>query len=384
MYKHILTILVCLVAANAVEAFDFSALAPTGQRIYFTKLDANQVKVVAPSSNSWGNYDTPAGTLTIPSSVSHDGNTFTVKEIDKMAFQQCYQLTSVTIPGSVSTIGLRAFANDTALTTLTLQEGVQRIDMMAFSGCSSLNNISLPSSITRIAISAFESTAYYLDSDNWNSHYTLTLGQWVIKEGNLYEDTVRIVEGIVGVANSAFLSCGKIPKVVFPSTIKYLGEGTFHECYELDTVQILNPIPPAVSTSTFEGLESVVILVPYGAAATYDTATIWNTMTIVEMPYDSNSHGTTNDSIIPINPWPGHPVIGIEDVADGKISVGTHPQGIVVYGALNKTLILYNMLGQPISTIRQAQDQQHIDLPRSGIYVLVVDNKQSIKISYLR
>lgn len=49
------------------------------------------------------------GSITIPSTVSYNGNTYFVKSIGGYAFAECNSLTSITIPGSVTTIGEFAF-----------------------------------------------------------------------------------------------------------------------------------------------------------------------------------------------------------------------------------------------------------------------------------
>lgn len=78
----------------------------------------------------------------------------TVTGIDYHAFYLCDSLTSVSIPGSVGTIGQWAFAQ-TPLSEIDIQEGVRNIGGHAFSGCGSVN-ITLPSSIGYIGISAFD------------------------------------------------------------------------------------------------------------------------------------------------------------------------------------------------------------------------------------
>ena len=52
-----------------------------------------------------------SGALTIPSSVSYWGKTYTVKGIGISAFQDCSSLTSVTIPNSVTSIDDQAFTD---------------------------------------------------------------------------------------------------------------------------------------------------------------------------------------------------------------------------------------------------------------------------------
>lgn len=59
-------------------------------------------------------------------------------------------ITSVTIPGSVTTVGKRAFANCSKLTTVVIEDGVSVIDEGAFEYCSNLTTVTMPSTITEL------------------------------------------------------------------------------------------------------------------------------------------------------------------------------------------------------------------------------------------
>ena len=70
--------------------------------------------------------------VTIPNSVTSIGNS---------AFAFCSNLTSVTIPNSVTSIGGYAFQRCSSLTSVTIPNSVTSIGDYAFSGCSSLTSI---------------------------------------------------------------------------------------------------------------------------------------------------------------------------------------------------------------------------------------------------
>ena len=78
-----------------------------------------------------------------------------VTSIDEGAFEQCHDLTSVTIPGSVKTIGDAAFLGCTALSSAVISEGVETIEGSAFTNCRTITNITIPSSVTSIGDEAF-------------------------------------------------------------------------------------------------------------------------------------------------------------------------------------------------------------------------------------
>jgi hypothetical protein len=75
--------------------------------------------------------------------------------IDHYAFYTCRGLTAVTIPNSVTTIGLEAFAYCSDLTDVTIGNSVTTIGAWAFSYCSGLTNVTIGNSVTTIGSGAF-------------------------------------------------------------------------------------------------------------------------------------------------------------------------------------------------------------------------------------
>lgn len=77
-------------------------------------------------------------------------------EIIEMAFEDCKNLVSVEIPGSVRVINYGAFYGCTGLTSIVIPEGVEEIWECAFKGCTSLAGASLPESLKKVSFDAFE------------------------------------------------------------------------------------------------------------------------------------------------------------------------------------------------------------------------------------
>jgi high-affinity Fe2+/Pb2+ permease len=60
------------------------------------------------------------------------------------AFANCSSLTSITLPAGLMSLGVRAFANCSSLTSITLPAGLTSVGYQAFQNCSSLTSIELP------------------------------------------------------------------------------------------------------------------------------------------------------------------------------------------------------------------------------------------------
>lgn len=56
------------------------------------------------------NFNSYSGSVTIPSTVTNNGVEYTVTAIGSSAFRTCPDLTSVTIPNTVKTIGYASFS----------------------------------------------------------------------------------------------------------------------------------------------------------------------------------------------------------------------------------------------------------------------------------
>lgn len=75
------------------------------------------------------------GEVTIPASVNHEGEDYTVHTIVMEAFKNCTGVTAVNIPSSVSTISDQAFYGCSGLTSVTIPDGVTSIGNEAFRYC---------------------------------------------------------------------------------------------------------------------------------------------------------------------------------------------------------------------------------------------------------
>lgn len=87
-------------------------------------------------------------TVTLPESLTTIANG---------SFAFCPNLNHVNIPARVTCIGDGAFSNCTSLSEITLQDGVKTIGADAFVSCKELTSITLPDSVTDIGKEAFQS-----------------------------------------------------------------------------------------------------------------------------------------------------------------------------------------------------------------------------------
>ena len=128
-----------LLNIGVAHAYDFSAIAPSGQTLYYNLnvngFIINGVTVTSQESGYPYYTSTPAGDLIIPDSVEYDGVKYPVTSIGKNAFYHCTGLTSIEIPNSVTSIGGYAFQGCTGLTSVEIPNSVTSIGDNAFGFC---------------------------------------------------------------------------------------------------------------------------------------------------------------------------------------------------------------------------------------------------------
>lgn len=302
--KYLLESLVFAVAMmlqlNAhAQSYDFSAVAPSGQTLYYAIYDESSVLVVGQTDVELGDNYSPAysvsqmaGNLIIPSTVSYGGNTYTVIAIWTRAFSNCTGLTSVSIPSSIRLIGPYAFyscnglsgtltipANETyymsiykgafascmGLTSLVISEDAYcTIEENAFKYCTNLASVTIPASVTQIGNGAF----YYCNQLN-AVYYTGSLEQWcgitfadrwanpLYYANNLYINNTLLTDlvipnSVTQIGDYIFAGAECLTSLTIHNAVTVIDTGAFYECSGLTSLSIPNSVT-AIRQSAFYG-----------------------------------------------------------------------------------------------------------------------------------
>ena len=143
--KKVLFLLAAMLLPMMASAFDFQAVAPSGQTLYFDTVPGG-VSVVRPNSGvgyvgAWNGFEKPIGDLAIPSQITWQGVTYPVVSIEPAAFYYCADLTSIIIGHGINTIANNAFNGCASVDSVLIPASVVSVGNQAFAGCLSLSSV---------------------------------------------------------------------------------------------------------------------------------------------------------------------------------------------------------------------------------------------------
>ena len=192
--------------------------------------------------------------ITIPTEL----NGIRVTGIGNLAFSNLSALTNVTIPQGITSIGDYAFCACDWLISATIEEGVQSTGANMFNNCDRLATVKLPESLTTIADGSFA---------NCSALNHVTIPDNVTKIGtsafclcNELSD-ITLGRGLTTIGNFAFKNCDKLETIQLPSNLKEIGIEAFRECDILKSITLPDSVTDIGEDafSTCPELESITI-----------------------------------------------------------------------------------------------------------------------------
>ena len=206
-----LFVILLTMTAQTAWAEDFEVTA-NGVNWACTVIDGTTNVKIMPKSRS-----AITNEVTIPGIVINSGVEYTVTEIESYAFDRCNgtnelgNLKTVTVPASVTKIGLGAFFNCSNLATYSGGSGVTVIEIMAFQQCGSLTSFTIPSGVTVINQNTFMQSG-------------LT--------------SITIPSNVTKIGEDSFKGCGNLASVSIPASVTEIKDNPFLGCGNLTTITV--------------------------------------------------------------------------------------------------------------------------------------------------
>ena len=156
-----------------------------------------------------------------------------LESIGSYAFYGCTSLAAIDIPASVTSIGANVFYDCTSLTAVTLPDGLESIGNGVFRGCSELTSIDIPASVTSIGEYAFYGCSSLA--------------------------AVTLPDGLQSIGEDAFRGCRALTSIDIPASVTSIGAGAFDGCSRLAAVTLHDGLE-SIGSYAFNGCTSLTAI----------------------------------------------------------------------------------------------------------------------------
>lgn len=251
--------------------------------------------------------------------ATDDGFVYTVEGGKATITQYLGVQSQLTIPATINDIPVvaiteKAFYKNTLLTDVVVESGIQEIGDFAFAECTALATVSFPDTLTHIGESTVSNTAFYNNKSNWENNL-LYSGTCCLKwQYDKSASTTSIIfkDGTTIIADKATAAITTIVRVVFPSSLKYIGKEVCKGMY-IDTVVIPSNVLTIGDSAFLNCTKLKTVMMSVGITHIGDTAfysctgltniTIPNSVTSIGSDAFHNCTGLTSVNIYDIAAW---------------------------------------------------------------------------------
>ena len=231
-----------------------------------------------------------------------------MRSIGAEAFEFCTDLTAVSIPDTVTSIGVGAFIF-CALESISIPDSVVSVGNGAFGRCDFLTSVTIGNAVTAIGRNTF------MRCRNLSS---VTIGNAVTSIGvsafyGCYKLTaISIPNAVESIGLSAFAFCTELNSVTIGAAVTSIGDHSFQDCSNLTEVTVNWAVPIPINSTVFQNvtLGGVALNVPEGTVSTYGAAAVWANFSPIQDGTLSTNENNQKD-IFSVYPNPASDFISV-------------------------------------------------------------------------
>ncbi|MBR2417846.1 MAG: leucine-rich repeat protein [Clostridia bacterium] len=181
----------------------------------------------------------------------------TVETIKKLGCAHMKELQKVTMEYGFKKLGKGAFYGCKKLQTVVMPDSITKVGDSAFEDCTSLQNINFRKNITTFGSRVLSDTKYYKTEGNWENSILYAGTYAVAADAGKIKGSAEIKDGTTFIADFAFSDCKNITVVMFPDTLKKVGNNAFEGCTALKKVYLPEDIRITIAMRAFKNCKSL-------------------------------------------------------------------------------------------------------------------------------